>query len=311
MNSNFTLKKIIVVIFGIIMFYVLFAIYSDIEKLKENYQQINLVYLFPIILILSCTLFFRGLIQKFLLKQIGIEISIKQSFLLFLAGLSMIVTPGGSGQMIKSYFLKEQHGYPISKSLPLVYAERFHDLLAVSILVVITFFSIFSIESLIACLISFSLVVVLILISKNRGFFKKLISLLNKIKFLQSILPDDSQFNNSLQLLFKKSVIIKVAAFTLAVTILEGLIVYMGFLSFDVNLGYFQSVQLFYTAIIFGVLSFIPGGVGVVEGGFTVLLTRLDISLAIAASLIIFIRLTTIWIVTGVGFISAYVIHKK
>ena len=151
----------------------------------------------------------------------------------------------------------------------------------------------------------------LILISKNRGFFKKLISLLNKIKFLQSILPDDSQFNNSLQLLFKKSVIIKVAAFTLAVTILEGLIVYMGFLSFDVNLGYFQSVQLFYTAIIFGVLSFIPGGVGVVEGGFTVLLTRLDISLAIAASLIIFIRLTTIWIVTGVGFISAYVIHKK
>jgi len=51
MNSNFTLKKIIIVIFGIIMFYVLFAIYSDIEKLKENYQQINLVYLFPIILI--------------------------------------------------------------------------------------------------------------------------------------------------------------------------------------------------------------------------------------------------------------------
>ena len=311
MNSTITLKKAIVVIIGIMLFYVLFAIYSDLEKLQTNYQQINLLYLFPIIVILLCSLFFRGIVQKFLLNQIGIQLSIKQSFLLFLTGLSMIVTPGGTGQMIKSHFLKEQHGHPISKSLPLVYAERFHDLLAISILVTLTLFVSFSIESLIACLISFSFVAILILIAKNRIFFTKLICLLSKIKLFRNQLPDDSHFTDSLQKLFKNNIIIKTDIIVFSLFLFEGIIIYMGFLAFEVDLGYLKSIQLFYTSIIFGAISLIPGGVGVVEGGFTALLTQQSLSLSLAISIVIFIRLTTIWFATMIGFIATYFVSRN
>lgn len=223
----------------------------------------------------------------------------------------MIVTPGGTGQMIKSHFLKEQHGHPISKSLPLVFAERFHDLLAISILVTLTLFVAFSIESLIACLISFSLVAILILIAKNRIFFTKLICLLSKIKLFRNQLPDDSNFTDSLQKLFKNNIIIKTDIIVFSLFLFEGIIIYMGFLAFDVDLGYLKSVQLFYTSIIFGAISLIPGGVGVVEGGFTALLTQQNLSLSLAISIVIFVRLTTIWFATIIGFIAMYFTMRK
>ena len=52
----------------------------------------------------------------------------------------MIVTPGGSGQIIKSHFLKEKFNEPIQKSLPLVFVERFLDLITISIIIFITLF---------------------------------------------------------------------------------------------------------------------------------------------------------------------------
>ena len=80
----------------------------------------------------------------------------------------------------------------------------------------------------------------------------------------------------------------------------------MGFLAFDLDLGYLKSIQLFYTSIIFGAISLIPGGVGIVEGGLTVLLTQQGLPISLAISIVIFVRLTTIWFSTIIGFLATY-----
>jgi len=49
-----------------------------------------------------------GFRQNILLKTVGIQISVKENILLYLAGLSMIITPVGAGQAIKSYYLKKK-----------------------------------------------------------------------------------------------------------------------------------------------------------------------------------------------------------
>ena len=299
-------NKIIFVIIGIVFFYALFAIYSDLNELNENFQKINFIYLIPILSILLFSQFLRGIIQKFLLNQINIKISLKESYFLFLSGLSMIISPGGTGQMIKSHFLKQKYGHSISKSSPVVFAERFYDLFAISILVSITLIFIFTIESLIAVFLSFILVMIFISITKNKKIFHNLIRFLNKIKYLKKILPDDSEFNDSLELLFKNNIIVKTVFFTLMVTFLEGFVIYLGFLSFDVDLGYLSSINLFYTSIMFGAISLMPGGIGVVEGSFTALLTQQSLPLSLAISIVIFIRLTTIWFSTMIGFLALF-----
>ena len=60
--------------------------------------------LLPIIFLFLLTGFgIQSLRQQILLKKIGVRIPLKENYLLYLAGLSMIVTPGGLGETIKSY----------------------------------------------------------------------------------------------------------------------------------------------------------------------------------------------------------------
>ena len=99
-------KKIIIFVIIIILFYAVLAIISDISKVVENFEQINLIYVPIMVLLLLTAIIFRTLLQKFLLRKISIEVSFKFSFQLFLAGLSMIVTPAGAGQIIKSHLLQ-------------------------------------------------------------------------------------------------------------------------------------------------------------------------------------------------------------
>jgi len=100
-------NRIFISILLVTLFYIIFTIFSDIEEIKNDYQNFNVFYFLPILPILFLSMFFRSLIQKYLLKKLGIDISTKSSFMIFLAGYSMIMTPGGIGLIIKSYLMEK------------------------------------------------------------------------------------------------------------------------------------------------------------------------------------------------------------
>ena len=100
-------------------------------------KEIKIEYIFFIFLAFSLSIFVKSLRQYFFLKQISIKISFKENIIIYLAGLSMIISPGGMGEIIKSHFLRENHNISISKTSPIVLIERYHDALAIfSILVI-------------------------------------------------------------------------------------------------------------------------------------------------------------------------------
>ena len=95
-------SKIFISILLITIFYILLTIFSDIDKIKVDYQNFNVFYFLPILPILFLSMFLRSILQKYMLKKLGIEIPLKSSFLIFLGGYAMIMTPGGIGLIIKS-----------------------------------------------------------------------------------------------------------------------------------------------------------------------------------------------------------------
>ena len=78
----------------------------------------------------------------------------------------------------------------------------------------------------------------------------------------------------SIKLLNNHSLVCKIAVLTILVTFWDGIAIYMGFLSFGMDIGYFEATQLYYTSLILGVMSLIPSGMGVLEGGFTILSSK-------------------------------------
>jgi len=85
----------------------------------------------------------------------------------------------------------------------------------------------------------------------------------------------------------------------------------MGFLAFGVDLGIAEAIQMYFVSITLGALSFLPGGIGVVEGSLIGTLTTLGINLSVASSLVLFIRFTTIWFATGLGFVAMHSMTKR
>ena len=122
------MSKKFLLLFGILIFYVIFIAYSDFQEFSVNISQFEFSYL-PIILgFVLFGVIIRSIRQQLLYKQIEVSISFKTGILLYISGLSMIVTPGGSGELIKSYYLKKNFGYPLAKTFPVVIMERLLDL---------------------------------------------------------------------------------------------------------------------------------------------------------------------------------------
>ncbi|MAE28776.1 MAG: TIGR00374 family protein [Planctomycetes bacterium] len=85
------------------------------------------------VLPLACALSFANYALRFprwqrYLHLLDVRLARPTSFLVYLAGLSLTVTPGKLGEAYKSFLLKDLTGTPIHRSAPIVIAERVTDL---------------------------------------------------------------------------------------------------------------------------------------------------------------------------------------
>ena len=71
------------------------------------------------------------------LRARSVRIPLGSSALVFGAGLSLSITPGKIGELVKSYLLRELHDIPVTRTAPIVIAERVSDLIALVLLAVV------------------------------------------------------------------------------------------------------------------------------------------------------------------------------
>ncbi len=103
------------------------ALYSDVPRMFVTLVHFRWVYL-P--LILGFTLFnyfWRFVKWQYYLKRLKIVLGWRKSLLIFLSGLSMAITPGKVGELLKSYLLRRATGAAISRTSPIIVAERLTD----------------------------------------------------------------------------------------------------------------------------------------------------------------------------------------
>src|SRR5438552_5716344 len=103
------------------------ALYGDVPHMLTTLAHFHWQYL-P--LILGLTLFNYGCRfgkWQYYLRRLKITIGLGKSLLIFLSGLSMAITPGKVGELLKSYQLKRATGVAISRTSPLIVCERLTD----------------------------------------------------------------------------------------------------------------------------------------------------------------------------------------
>lgn len=294
----------ILIVLLAVLFYAIIAFYSDFEQLNNSFQNIQLFYIPLILSVVVLSIFLKSERQRYLLRKISINISIRESFVIFNAGQSLLVTPGGVGSLIKSHFFDQKFDNSIPKIVAVVLVERFFDLVGIiSLIFIFLVFTNFN-ELFLPTLAIASFMVIIFLIIRNTKLFLKTLSLLTKFPRLGKFGNGLTESYNSILILTSKKILKIVWPFSMLCWMTDAIAVYFCFVAFDLKFDILETSVISLTSLILGAVSLLPGGLGVTEISMIGFLTNHKISVSSASALVLFIRLCTLWFSSFLGFVS-------
>lgn len=128
----------ILVVSGVLLVLTLAAVslVADVRELGPLARSFDRHLLLPIFLLAPANYVFRFYKWTILLRRAGLRVPPRLSLTIFLAGLSMTVTPAKAGEILKAHYLKETVGVPYRTSAPVVVAERVLDSASMLVLAV-------------------------------------------------------------------------------------------------------------------------------------------------------------------------------
>lgn len=290
-------------IIGAVGVYAIFLLVSDLNLVYDKVVNFKIAYLPIIVGLISFSwliLFYRWHV---LLKNSNINVPRKKSFLIFLSGASLSITPGHVGEIIKSQLLKNLYNIPRTKTAPIIFIEKFYDLIGAIVASIIGIWF-FEINSLVI-FAAFGFLISIFVVISIQSFFKKIINQICKINFFKKY---ESIFLESYKIL-RKSSQGKIGIVSIVLSILfwlvTGVAVYFILLGLDIDgINFLNAISIYSLSAIAGALSFIPGGVGITEGSLGGLLSLQGIELSIAIAVGVIIRFFTMWYSVIVGFFA-------
>jgi uncharacterized membrane protein YbhN (UPF0104 family) len=130
-------RVLVAVVLGLAV-YAALALWADLDGLGEALRAIP--WWAPLA---ACSLSLTNYLVRFprwqrYLALTGSEVRGWSSLRIYLAGLSLTVSPGKVGEAMKSWLLRAEDGTPIARSAPIVLAERLTDLLGFLVLIALT-----------------------------------------------------------------------------------------------------------------------------------------------------------------------------
>lgn len=225
-----------------------------------------------------------------------------RSLLIYLAGLSMSVTPGKVGEVLRSMLLRASDGVPFTRTAPVVIADRLTDLVALVLLAAVG----------VAERPEYAPVLVVTVVLVGTGavvlgsprLLGGMLDLLARVPRLAGVVDKGRPLVDSSVTLMRVGPLSWLAVLSVAGWGLECVgfwLIVDGFAGVDASL---RTCTLLWSAgTLVGALSFLPGGLGATEGSLVVATTRLVAgatqAVALAASLLG--RLATLWFGELVG----------
>lgn len=301
-------RVLLMVIVGLLIFIAIILL-GDAERVLAEMSKVD-VPLFTSLLGLTFVNYVLRFIKwHYLLKVLKLNVSLKTSFMVFLSGLSMAVTPGKVGELIKAFLLNKTDGISISKGLMVVIVERLSDVVGLISLSLIGLSNFMAMWCSLSFIVIALIIVLILLIHKN--LFLRVYNVLTKMPFLKKYdeYAGEVWFSGR-QLLSPKPFFLS-ALLSSVSWFFECLALYLliNHLGFDVNLT--TSTFVFSFSSILGSFLVLPGGLGAMEGSLFGLLIGLGTPLNIAAASTVVIRICTLWFGVVVGVISLLLLTKN
>lgn len=243
-------------------------------------------------------------------------LSLFDSLLVFLAGFALTVTPGKVGEVLKSYLLKESHREPMARTAPIVFGERLTDLLSLLILALLGVSTWMSATQRYLVIVGFGLCAALIAAVASRPLVLWGLRVLERLppRRLTTVLaPKLRELYESTYALVRPVPLVLCTGLSIGAWFCECLAFYLIVRGCPEGGAASLLLCTFIYAMmtVAGALVFVPGGLGVTEGGMVLLLSQLAAlprDSAVAATLVI--RIQTLWFAVLLG-VAALLLYAR
>ncbi len=286
------------------------GIYADGRKLLSSLQEFQWWLLAPVIGLTLLNYLLRFGKWHYYLSLLDARPSIADSGLVFLGGLSMAVTPGKLGELLKAVLLRQRAGVAPTLTASVVISERLTDFLALIVLaafgvyssghgVVVLVISIVGSAAILGCLAS----------QRLSGLALRI---LRALPLGDRIAPKIEALLRATRALSAPGPLLATTAVSVAAWWCECLgfhLVLSGLMGTAPDLGTATFIYAF--ATIFGAVTMLPGGLGATEGSLIGLTLAFGLATAEATATAgaMIIRFCTLWFAVLVGLVALAVLR--
>jgi uncharacterized protein (TIRG00374 family) len=292
--------------------YVGFSIWADARSVGRALAGFHWVIALFALALASLNYLVRFVRWHYYLKVLGLAVPARHSFLVFLGGFSLTVTPGKLGEVVKALLLRESHGIAAARTAPIVIAERFTDLMGLLLLACVGIFTFKTDPRFLvvgAVLIGFGLVVVSV-----ESIATFCLRLSGHVPLVRRLAPTlEEAYRTTAALLRPRplglGVLLSMVSWFFECMAFWAVV--HGFAGASVEL---QAATFIYASMtVAGALSFLPGGLGVTEAGMLAMLTELGTGCgrSVAAAATFVTRLCTLWFAVLVGIVALLIFARQ
>ena len=304
MKTN--IRRIVIAMLLGVLVYGGFALYSGVDKMQGALSRFH-AHTFGF----ACALAFGNYVVRFLkwefyLSRLGIKgVPKLDSFLTFLSGFVLTVTPGKVGEVFKSLILNETHDVPMTKTAPIVIAERATDVLGIVILIAGAASLGFS-GGMIWAGIGTGLVLALLLVVQSRKLSMSLIQLSARLPGrFGKMVPKLEAAYESLALMLKPSNHLVPTFLSACAWMLECLALWVILGGFGETTSVSLATFFYATSTLAGAVVPVPGGLGVTESALMGQMIEIGkVAQDNATAAMILVRFATLWFAVVVGFVA-------
>jgi len=233
------------------------------------------------------------------------NLTLARSLTIYLAGLSMSITPGKVGEVLRSLLLKASDGIPFTRTAPVVVADRLTDLVALVLLSLVGLSRYPSILP--AIVVAAALVIIGVVILGSPRILHNCLELASRLPLIGSTTHRLEPMIESAATVLRLRGVLALSALSLAGWSLECVgywAILRGFAGVAPELR--ACVFLWSASTLVGALSFLPGGLGATEGSLVYatqrILPMVTPPIALAAALLG--RVATLWFGELVGSVA-------
>lgn len=301
-------KKIVYSLGFALLVYLALALYSDWGDLKAALSDFPWHWMLLVIALTLGNYVGRLLRWHWYLRILDVPIRFRDSARIFGVGMLMVMTPGKAGEFLKSYMVKNVAGTPMSRTAPVVLAERATDAAAMIMLATVGLLLYPDNRARIVAIGVLGTFVIFVVMIQIRPLAYWAIDQGERIPFVRRFVTTLHELYESSYIVFgprNLSISVLVGMFCWGA---EGIAYYVVLVGFGVEPSaeaIFIAIFIFSISTVIGALFALPGGLGGVEGSLVALSQRLfGLSAAAATGAALLTRFCTLWMGVGIGLIS-------